>query len=99
MYLGRDGKGTIKYSIRGQNADRKQLIQTGWREPACFQDRQIAGPLRNPFNNSYLPKLLTAAMSLSYTSNTVISFVTCSTSLNFAPRLQSLSVPPCDRAL
>lgn len=48
---------------------------------------------------AYLPKLCTAAVSLSYTSKTVMSLVTCSTSLNLAPRLQSLSVPPCDRAL
>src|SRR5579864_1072878 len=64
----------------------------------CGPDSRLRATLGKA-KSSYLPKLCTAAVSLSYTSKTVMSLVTCSTSLNFAPRLQSLSVPPCDLAL
>src|SRR5262249_33463034 len=48
---------------------------------------------------NYFAKLCTAAASESKTSNTVSSFVTCSTSWNFCPRFDSFSTAPWFRAL
>gem|GEM_PF-5078043 len=44
-------------------------------------------------------KLATASASVLYTSNTVSSFVICSTSWNFDPRWHSFSAAFCDFAL
>ena len=94
------GTMSILYSSYARSATHKTHARE-YLSPSWYQNvarRTVSEP---PWEgkSSYLPKLCTAAASLSYTSKTVMSLVTCSTSLNFAPRLQSLSVPPCDRAL